>query len=375
MVSLSAAFPPVMETIFSPVFDYNDSQLKPINHSSAVRDGHPELPQLVSVDSNDGRFNFGEAHTCNFWDFYNSEVAASPFDGDIGFSDVITAGFQDYEHVQYDVIFDNEAKYMVLPSLEKNMEVSSMHDDKSSEEAAMSLDDPCFYLAIHQMTSKMETEISYKYSDLEEVECFDPQIFLRNIPELSEADWPYLLPKETRERKPITLVLDLDETLVHSTLEHCHDADFSFPVFFNMKQHTVYVKRRPHLQAFLERVAHLFEVVIFTASQSIYAEQLLDILDPERTLISKRMYRESCVFSDGNYTKDLTVLGVDLAKVVIIDNSPQVFRLQVNNGIPIKSWFDDPSDQALLSLLPFLETLIDADDVRPIIAKRFGDTQ
>jgi len=47
----------------------------------------------------------------------------------------------------------------------------------------------------------------------------------------------------------------------------------------------------------------------------------------------------------------------------------------VNNGIPIKSWFDDPSDQALLTLLPFLETLVDADDVRPIIAKRFGSLE
>ena len=68
----------------------------------------------------------------------------------------------------------------------------------------------------------------------------------------------------------------------------------------------------------------MFEVVIFTASQSIYAEQLLDVLDPDRKLISQRMYRESCIYSDGNYTKDLTVLAVDLAKVVIIDNSPQV---------------------------------------------------
>lgn len=68
----------------------------------------------------------------------------------------------------------------------------------------------------------------------------------------------------------------------------------------------------------------MFEVVIFTASQSIYAEQLLDILDPDRKLFSQRMYRESCIFSDGNYTKDLTVLGIDLARVVIIDNSPQV---------------------------------------------------
>ena len=176
----------------------------------AVRDGHPELPQLVSVDCNDGRLTPSDAQNCNFWDFYNSEMAASPFDGDIGFSDVITAGFQDYERIQHDMIFDNEAKFMVLPSFEKTMDISSIHDDKSSEEAAMSSDDSCFYLAIHQMTSKLETAISYKYSDLEEVECFDPQIFLRNLPDKSETDWPNLLTKEMKKRKPITLVLDLD---------------------------------------------------------------------------------------------------------------------------------------------------------------------
>jgi len=91
-----------------------------------------------------------------------------------------------------------------------------------------------------------------------------------------------------------------------------------------MKEYTVYVKQRPYLHAFLERVSEMFEVVIFTASQSIYAKQLLDILDPDGRFISRRMYRESCLFSDGNYTKDLTILGVDLAKVAIIDNSPQV---------------------------------------------------
>ncbi|RRT83084.1 hypothetical protein B296_00001935 [Ensete ventricosum] len=117
---------------------------------------------------------------------------------------------------------------------------------------------------------------------------------------------------------------------------------------------------------FLDSVAQMFEVVVFTAAQSIYAGELLDILDPDRKIISKRMYRESCVFSDGTYTKDLTILGVDLAKV---------FHLQVNNGIPIESWFRDPSDHALVQLLPFLETLVDAEDVRPIIAKKFSNNE
>lgn len=111
---------------------------------------------------------------------------------------------------------------------------------------------------------------------------------------------------------------------MHSSLDQCDGADFTFPVFFNMKEHTIYVKKRPHLQTFLERVAQMFEIVIFTASQSIYAKQLLDILDPCGKIISRRAYRESCMLSEGCYVKDLTVLGVDLAKVAIIDNCPQV---------------------------------------------------
>lgn len=69
----------------------------------------------------------------------------------------------------------------------------------------------------------------------------------------------------------------------------------------------------------------MFEIVIFTASQSSYASKLLDHLDPDGRIFSRRVYRESCIFfGEGNYTKDLTILGVDLAKVAIIDNLPQV---------------------------------------------------
>ncbi|XP_039041102.1 CTD small phosphatase-like protein 2 [Hibiscus syriacus] len=221
----------------------------------------------------------------------------------------------------------------------------------------------------------MSTDVCVEDEYYEEFDDFDPYLFIKNLPELSSlvpAFRPVLLPKQTRSCPPTTLVLDLDETLVHSSLQPCDDADFTFPVNFNHQEHTVYVRCRPHLRNFMERVSGLFEIIIFTASQSIYAEQLLNVLDPKRRVFRCRVFRESCVFVDGNYLKDLSVLGRDLAHVIIIDNSPQAFGFQVDNGIPIESWFDDRSDQELLSLLPFLESLVGVEDVRPLIAKKFN---
>ncbi|KAF1318394.1 Nuclear lim factor interactor-interacting protein hyphal form, partial [Globisporangium splendens] len=142
-------------------------------------------------------------------------------------------------------------------------------------------------------------------------------------------------------------------------------------VNFNGVEYTVKVKKRPHMEYFLKRVSQLFEVVVFTASHRAYAETLLNLIDPHRNLIKYRLYREDCLDVYGNYLKDLTVLGRNLSKVLLVDNSPHAFGYQVSNGIPIETWYDDEADDELLNLLPFLESLVDVDDVRPIVEKQF----
>ncbi|CAA2952293.1 CTD small phosphatase 2 [Olea europaea subsp. europaea] len=363
-----------LETIFSPI-------LEAMNFHWGKGSDNLCVPLLDVENSDDSSRRSSEHQDCNVSDFYISDMIFSglPIERNLSFDNNVDSMFlPDYKCEESNIFCDLAEDYMVLPLLEDTLETRYDHDGKASGEIISNANDSSLYLAIHQLrSSNQDTDINI-YPNSDQADSFDPQIYIRNLPDQLDAisTLPHAnILKEKQKTKQITLVLDLDETLVHSTLEFCSNADFTFPVFFNMKEHIVYVKQRPYLQMFLERVAEMFETVVFTASQSIYAKQLLDILDPDGKLISRRAYRESCIFAEGNYMKDLTVLGVDLAKVAIIDNSPQVFRLQVNNGIPIKSWFDDPGDTALISLLPFLETLVDANDVRPIIARKFGNKE
>jgi len=96
--------------------------------------------------------------------------------------------------------------------------------------------------------------------------------------------------------------------------------------------------------------------VVFTASHQVYADAILNYIDPDNTLFQHRLYRQHCVLTpEGYYIKDLRIIqNRDLASMVIVDNSVYSFAYQIDNGIPIISYFDDNSDEELMHLVFYI---------------------
>lgn len=129
--------------------------------------------------------------------------------------------------------------------------------------------------------------ITYNSPDFDiSLQEFDPYTFIKHLPPYSDVIKNGLytvLPKLNINKH--TLVLDLDETLVHCSIDPIPSPDLQFPVLFGGQNFNVYVKIRPFLKHFMEQVSRLYEIVVFTASQKVYAEKLLDTLDPSHTQI------------------------------------------------------------------------------------------
>lgn len=121
----------------------------------------------------------------------------------------------------------------------------------------------------------------------------------------------------------------------------------------------------------------------------IYGAAVTDKLDNNRKILPRRYFRQHCTLEYGAYSKDLSVVNRDLSRVFILDNSPIAYRSFPLNAIPsncfsfrekrkrnettfsiclVQSWFSDPSDTCLLSLLPFLDALRFCRDVRSVLA-------
>jgi CTD nuclear envelope phosphatase 1 len=160
-----------------------------------------------------------------------------------------------------------------------------------------------------------------------------------------QPSYSNLIPRAPNTRAPRyqkTLILDLDETLIHSLAKggrmssgHMVEVKLNAPVGLSASpnapvigpQHPIlyYVHKRPHCDEFLRKVCQWYKLVVFTASVQEYADPVVDWLEQERKFFQGRFYRQHCTFRNGAYIKDLSSIEPDLSRVAILDNSPMSY--------------------------------------------------
>jgi len=213
--------------------------------------------------------------------------------------------------------------------------------------------------------------------------------------------------RQQRYDSDLTVVLDLDECLIHS--QFLQNPQEAAVYAHQLKQQTqqnefgggacdsfrvslpdgelVHVHVRPGLLPFLRHVTSRYETHIFTAAMEVYAKPVLDYLcsavrtssvhedRSDRAVFAGRWYREHCSWDPARraYVKDLSKLALpgDIHKTVLIDNNPLSFHANPENGILVNSFYQDSRDDTLSAVSKVLEELEDCPDVRPVLTERF----
>ena len=134
---------------------------------------------------------------------------------------------------------------------------------------------------------------------------------------------PYI---KTKKIKKYSLVLDLEETLLHFKEENKNNKEW-------------YVDIRPGTLKFLDDISEYYELIVFNEGEKKFTDFLIDSLEQNKIYFEHRFYREHIIIDNNDIVKDLVRIGRDLDKILIVDNMKQNFKFQKNNGILIKSFY------------------------------------
>ena len=139
-----------------------------------------------------------------------------------------------------------------------------------------------------------------------------------------------------------SLVLDLDNTLIHTTRISTKRESFSF--FADKKR--FYVHCRPGLKDFLKQMSECYEIFFFTASKREYGEKIIQEIAP---FVSTQncFFHDSCVQTAGYSVKDLRRIDRPLNRCILVDDIKGCGLFQPQNVVCVQPWNGESSDKVL----------------------------
>jgi Dullard-like phosphatase family protein len=220
--------------------------------------------------------------------------------------------------------------------------------------------DLLFFLKTINANSYDKINVFFKENIIRENMGFSSQLassLIKNNTMSKKMNQPRVPYIPFQSKKKYSLVLDLDETLIY--LEKIKD------------ENNGTIKIRPGTFSFLEKVKKYYEIIIFSEAEQNYVDLAASSIEENKKYFDYKLYRQHATIENEEFIKDLNKIGRRLSNIIIVDNMPQNFRLQPENGIYIKPfWGKDNEDNVLFCLAKILLQMADdGGDLRDGIKK------
>ena len=235
-----------------------------------------------------------------------------------------------------------------------------------------------FYNNMDKISSDKTIKYCLKILGLNDndINDIDKKNYLLNNNIIKYVKVPFLPQNKNSENFILTIVLDLDGTLIYSEIEESEEEEEECDEEEEEKNKqnpdNENIILRPGLYQFLENLMNLkCELIIFTSSSKQRADIIIDKIEKNKKYFNQRLYREHCSLMGAAYVKDISKLGRDLSKTIIIDNDLGCFYLQQENGILIKTFSGQQNDKYLMNFYAILNKIIKSSflDIREKLDK------
>ena len=195
----------------------------------------------------------------------------------------------------------------------------------------------------------------------------------RNSPNFTRSNRPPI-----KRTKRYLLVLDIDETLVHSDpIPHGSSPppgkNFDYMLSFpnpNGTKDLIGVKLRPHLQEFITRMNAKYDLAVYTASLGDYMEEIVKILDPQKNIFVTALHRDHCIRVGNLNIK--TMKNFEGHEAILIDNLIYSYAFEMKQGVPISPFVEDMQDVELQDLAAILERLDEYPTLDALLKQLLG---